>query len=132
MTSYIRFSLPYFLLALVLFAIEVLIAVYAHDRIVRPYIGDLLVVILIYCFVRSFLSTPIIPTAIAVLLFSFFVELMQYFHIVDRLGLQNNKLARTIIGVSFEWIDLLCYAVGIAVVLLVESLVKARSHIQST
>ncbi|MFT5385169.1 MAG: hypothetical protein ACI81W_002574, partial [Saprospiraceae bacterium] len=36
-----------------LFLIEVGIAVFIQDRIIRPYIGDLLVVILIYCFIRS-------------------------------------------------------------------------------
>jgi hypothetical protein len=36
------FNLSYFLLALLLFVAEVLIDIYVHDRIIRPYIGDTL------------------------------------------------------------------------------------------
>jgi hypothetical protein len=122
----VRFNLPYFLLTAFIFAVEVLMALYAHDRIVRPYIGDLLVVVLIYCFVRTFLNSPILPTAISVLIFSYVVEWLQYFHIVNLLGLQDSKLARIIIGTSFEWIDLLSYTVGICLVLLGEKLFAVR------
>ena len=34
--------------------IEVLIAIYVHDAFVRPYIGDVLVVVVIYTFIRIF------------------------------------------------------------------------------
>ncbi|WP_092559518.1 hypothetical protein [Anaeromicropila populeti] len=36
-----------------LLGIEVLIARYVHDTVIRPYIGDVLVVIVLYCLVRS-------------------------------------------------------------------------------
>ena len=39
----------------VLLVIEVLIALFVHDNFVRPYIGDVLVVIVIYTFVRIFI-----------------------------------------------------------------------------
>ena len=38
----------------VLFLIEGAIAIWVHDRFVRPYMGDVLVVVLVYCFVRIF------------------------------------------------------------------------------
>ena len=34
---------------------EVLIALYVHDDFVRPYVGDVLVVIAVYCAVRIFI-----------------------------------------------------------------------------
>jgi hypothetical protein len=98
----------------------VLIAKFVHDHFIRPYIGDLLVVILIYTFVKSFLNTPVFKTAIGVLLFAFLVEALQYFHVIYKLGLQNSRLARVILGSTFEWTDLLLYACGIAIVLCVE------------
>lgn len=116
----LTFNRTYFSLAATLFAIEVLIAKYVHDRLIRPYIGDLLVVILIYCFVKAFLKTPVLKTALAVLAFAFLIEALQYFRIVHRLGLQHSRAARIIIGTAFEWSDLLAYTCGIAVVLLVE------------
>jgi hypothetical protein len=114
------FRLGYFLLTLILFIVEVLIALYVHDRIIRPYIGDVLVVILIYCFCRSFLRVPVRPLAVCVLLFAFLIEVLQYFQIVRVLGLQDSKIARTVIGVGFEWLDLAAYSVGIVLVLLIE------------
>lgn len=38
---------------------EVLIALYVRDRFIRPYVGDMLVVVLVYSFVRIFLPTGI-------------------------------------------------------------------------
>jgi hypothetical protein len=114
--------LKYGLLALLLFGIEILIALYLHDRIIRPYIGDLLVVILIYCFVKALVNAPVFATALGVLLFAYAVETLQYFHVVDLLGLGHSKLARVIIGSSFEWMDMLAYTVGIGLVLSIETI----------
>lgn len=105
---------------MLLFVIEVLIALYVHDMIIRPYFGDVLVVILIYCFIKSFLKLPVLPTTLFVLLFSFGIEFLQYLNIVEKLGLQNSKIARTVIGTSFAWIDLVCYTVGILIILAAE------------
>lgn len=115
-----RFDKTYFLFALVLFIIEICIAVFVRDSFVRPYVGDYLVVILIYCAVRTVLNAPVINVAIAVLLFSFAIETLQYFHLVDRLGLQNNVVAKTVIGYGFEWLDLVAYSLGIITVLVWE------------
>jgi hypothetical protein len=114
------FNKKYFGLTILIFVIEVLIALYLHDKIIRPYIGDVLVVILIYCFIKSFFKFPVLPVAIFVLLFSFTIEFLQYFNIVEKLGLQNSKIARTVIGTSFAWIDLVCYSAGIIIVLIAE------------
>jgi Protein of unknown function (DUF2809) len=116
----LTFKRNYFLLAIIIFIIEILIALYVKDRIIRPYVGDMLVVILIYCFIKSFLNLPILPVAIFVLLFAFTIEFLQYVNIVEKLGLQKSPIARTVIGTLFEWIDLIAYIVGIAIVLVVE------------
>lgn len=115
-----RFSKKYFLLALLLFIVEYMIALFVHDRIIRPFIGDLLVVIFIYCFIMAFFKLPILPTALSVLAFSFVVEFLQYFKLVEILGLQDSKLARIIIGTSFSWGDILAYIGGILLVLFFE------------
>ena len=114
----------YFIAAALLFLIEIVIGVYAHDTIIRPYGGDFLVVILIYCLVKSFFNTPVYKTALYVLLFSYGVEGLQYFRIVDILGLEHSRMARVIIGTSFAWTDILMYTLGIGLVLLVETKVN--------
>lgn len=121
-----HFNKTYFFAFLFLLITEILIALYLHDEIIRPYMGDLLVVILIYCFVKSFFATPVIPTAIGVLLFAYTIELLQYFRIVEVLGLQHSAFARVIIGISFEWIDMLAYTAGALLIVFVEKrLLKA-------
>ena len=44
----------YAIATVILLLIEVLIAIYVHDAFVRPYIGDVLVVVVIYTFIRIF------------------------------------------------------------------------------
>lgn len=116
-----RIHIGYFVLTVVLLLIEVLIAIYVHDNFIRPYFGDFLVVILMYCFVRSFADPDVRLTAIAVLLFSYLIEILQYLNIVQRVGLGDSEFARIVIGTSFEWIDILAYTLGILTVLWLES-----------
>lgn len=115
-----KFNPTYLILTLILFSIEICIALFVHDQFIRPYLGDFLVVVLIYCFVKSFLNTPVVPTAIGVLLFAYTVEVLQYFKLVELLGLQHSRAARIIIGSSFEWQDMLAYTTGIIAVILIE------------
>lgn len=116
----LRFNKNYFGLTMLIFITEVLIALFVRDRFVRPYLGDVLVVILLYCFIRSFLHSSVFLPAIAVLIFSFVVEFLQHINIVERLGLGKSKIARIVIGSSFSWFDILSYTAGIAIVLVVE------------
>ena len=126
----LHFNKNYFLLTILLFVIEVCIALFVHDNFIRPYFGDVLVVILIYCFVNSFLNVPVIKTAIAVLLFAFLVETLQYFAIIEILGLQDNRLAQTVIGTSFAWEDILAYIAGSVIVIIFERIFSRKSQLQ--
>ncbi len=119
-SSLFRFHKTYFLLALALFITEVLIALYLNDRFIRPYVGDFLVVILLYCFFKSFLQISSTRLAIAVLLFAYAIEGAQYLHLVARLGMEHNRLVRTVLGSSAEWSDMLAYTLGIAFVVVLE------------
>lgn len=115
-----RFNTYYCAWSIILFLIELYIALHIDDNFIRPYIGDLLVVILIYTIVRAFFKFSIMTTAIGVLLFSFAVEVLQYFKIVKILGLGASQLARTIIGTTFSWEDLVAYSIGIIILLCFE------------
>jgi hypothetical protein len=125
----ITFNKIYFFIALLVLSIEVLIAIFIHDNFVRPYIGDVLVVILIYCFLKAFIKLPVLTTAIIVLLFAFTIEILQYFNFVENLGLEGSEIARTVLGTAFTWTDLIAYTAGIIIVLLTE---LTRSRIKST
>ena len=108
-------------------AIEIIIAKYVHDQIIRPYVGDILVVILIYCFIKSFLDSPVFITALSVLIFSYAVETLQYFHIVTRLGLQDSTIAKTIIGTSFAWVDLMAYTIGFVLIIYLKKKIYSKN-----
>ena len=124
----LKFNSRYFALALLILVVEILIAIYVHDSFIRPYIGDLLVVIFIYCFLKSFVSLSTSKAALYVLLFSYFVETLQYFRIVQYLGFQRNDLARIIIGTSFDWKDILMYTIGIVTVVIIESVFSSENN----
>lgn len=110
----------YFFITIILLIIEMFIALFIHDRIVRPYIGDILVVILIFCFIKSFVNIKSLRIAVSVLVFAYFVELLQYLNLLDRLNLKGNKIAITLLGGSFDWIDLVNYTLGIIIILVIE------------
>ncbi len=116
----LKFNFKYFILTALLFFVELYIGLYVHDEIIRPFVGDFLVVILIYCFIKSFYSLSVWTAAITVLIFSYLVEILQYFKIVELLGLKHNKIAKIIIGTTFGWIDLIVYTLGIGLVLFIE------------
>ena len=122
----ITFNYRYFLLACLFFIIEVIIALYVHDKFIRPYGGDYLVVFLVYFAVKTFLKAKPFKVAIGVLLFAYLVETLQYFNFVDKIGLSNNKLARTVIGYGFEWWDILAYTLGVITILILENFNKSN------
>ena len=96
--------------ALLLIA-EILIGLYAHDDFVRPYLGDTLVVILLWCLVRIAVPTRLSWLSAAVFLFAVLVEISQIFPLCDLLGIQNS-LIRTLMGTSFSWWDIVAYLAG--------------------
>jgi hypothetical protein len=122
-----RFDKKYFYLTLILFFIEVFIAVFINDGFIRPFIGDVLVVILIYCFIKAFCNINSSIAALSVFVFACTVEILQYFNLVNKLGLQNNKIATVIIGNTFDWKNILAYAIGAVVVLFLEEIINKKS-----
>ena len=110
-----RKRLPYLIATLLLLAVEVFIGLFVHDGFVRPFIGDVLVVILIYSFIRIFIPKKARLLPLYIFIFSVAVEVLQYLKIVEALGLQDNAFMSTIIGTSFDIRDILCYFVGCAI-----------------
>ena len=110
----------YLFATLVLLAIEVLIALFVHDNFVRPYVGDMLVVVVIYTFVRIFVPQKCRLLPLWIFLFAVAVEVLQYFEIVRLLGLSRNRFMSVLIGGTFDWKDIACYAVGCGLLSLYE------------
>lgn len=118
----IRLHRGYALAALALFAIEVVIALYVRDRFVRPYLGDTLAVLLVYCGLRAVTRLEVVPAAVAAFGVAALVELGQFVGILDLLGWRDSALARTVLGTGFDWKDVLAYAAGACIAVLAERL----------
>ena len=110
-----KFSPSYLALTLLLFAVEFFIGLYVRDSFIRPFVGDMLVVILLYCFLRTFWSDSGMRPIVLVCVWAFLVEFSQYFDPVGALGLEGNRVISTLWGRTFSWLDLLAYLAGSAV-----------------
>lgn len=100
--------------ALLLFLVEVFIAIAVPGSeypFIRYSLGDFLVVILLYCLIKGFWTVDAARLAVGVFAFAVAVEVAQYFHLVDVLGIENQVI-RIIIGTSFSVEDLFMYAAG--------------------
>jgi hypothetical protein len=124
----LRFNKNYFFLTIILFSIEVVIALFIKDSVIRPFIGDVLVVILIYCFLRIFLNVNYRKAAPGVLLFACLIEILQYFDYVKLLGLEHNRVLSVMMGRTFEWLDFAAYFVGFLLIILTESFINKRKN----
>lgn len=114
-----KFSLKYFVATILIFLVEVLIATKLKDIFfVRAYLGDVIVVILLYTFVKSFFIINNQKLILGILAFSCLIEFAQSFNIAEKLGFQQGSLMYIVIGNSFSWIDILCYVAGCLILFL--------------
>lgn len=102
----------YAVLFLILLGIETGIALFVHDRVIRPFVGDMLVVVLLYFFVRIFLPRGIGLLPLWIFLFAVCIEIAQLFDIAALLGAGDNRVVRIILGSTFDWMDIVCYGAG--------------------
>lgn len=109
-----KFLIPF----LAIFLIEITIALFINDSFVRPILGDVLVVVLMYFFVRMVTNIDHLPTVMGVFVFSCLVEIMQFFHLIDYLKLQDSKLAQTVLGTTFSVMDFFAYFTGALLILI--------------
>lgn len=107
-----KLNFKYFTLTAIIFLVEVYLALYVRDQIFRPFVGDLLVVVLIYCSLRFFWDEQSKKLILAVCLFAFTIEFIQYFDPIGHFGLAHHKTLSIVVGRTFSWLDLLAYSVG--------------------
>ena len=90
---------------------EICIALFVQDRFVRPYLGDVLVTLLLCAFLRILLPKGLPALPVYVFLFAAAVEVCQYFDLVALLGIQSRFLS-VLMGRTFSFLDIVCYATG--------------------
>jgi len=110
----------YLIAAIVLFGLEVFIALFVRDAFVRPYIGDVLAIALVYTALRAVAPLSLSSALATTLAIAVLIEVAQAAKLLSALGLGENRLARIVFGGSFDWLDLLAYAAGGIMIVLVE------------
>lgn len=121
-----RKRVSYVIAFIILLAVEVFIALFVDDKFIRPYIGDVLVVIVIYMAVRVVIPEGFKLLPLYIFLFATIVECLQYFNIVEILGVSENTFLRVLIGSVFDIKDILCYGIGCIVLALIIGIKKGN------
>ncbi len=113
---------------IVLFCIEVIIAIYIKQGFIRVVFGDFLVVIMLYYFFKSFIQTRSIYIALFVLFIAYLIEFLQFIDILSILNYKKNAIVNIILGTTFNIKDIIAYTLGIATIILIENRLKLRSN----
>lgn len=108
-----KWRIFYLLTFLTLTAVETLIALFVHDTFIRPYLGDVIVVIDVYCLMRIFIPKKGRLLPLYVFLLAAVVEVAQLFHPAELLGL-HGRFFQILLGSTFDVSDLFSYLAGCA------------------
>ncbi len=107
------FRLTYLVVATALFIVEVAIAPGSIPGVfVRNSVGDLLVIPLLYFFLRGGTRSPPLVALAVGLAAGLAAEVLQYLQLADLLGLKKDSLPAIILGTTFSYADLLMYGIG--------------------
>ncbi len=118
--------MKYLIAFAIVLLIEIVIALFVNDSFVRPYIGDVLVIVLMYFGVRIFIPQKGKWLPCILFVFAAGIEILQYLNIVEWLGLSQSRMARVIIGTTFDYKDIFCYGVGSGILQIWELCFKGR------
>ncbi|NOW02832.1 DUF2809 domain-containing protein [Clostridium beijerinckii] len=116
-----RIDYKYLYIFIALFLTEVYIGVFIHDNIIRPFIGDVLVVCLIYFFIGVF-TKKVSPRQ--VFIFACLIEVGQYFNLASLLHMEDFKIAKIIIGSTFDFYDIISYFIGAILIFIYKAIEK--------
>ena len=122
----------YFLIFLFLLGVEIAIATYLKTGFIRAYLGDLLVVILLYCLLMSTLKPSVKRGLILTLAIAFAIELLQLINLTRFFPQEYKQLATLVLGSHFSWLDLLMYVLGILCAGITELVLHKRYSLPST
>lgn len=106
-----RTRLAFLAATVLILAAEIYIAICVKGGFVRHYAGDVLAVVLLYALARAIFSVPPSNLPLKIFAFAAALELAQYFGAVQILGVES-KILKIMIGGTFDFADLLCYAAG--------------------
>lgn len=118
--------IKYLIIFIVIFMVEVFIGVYSHSGIIRNYVGDILVIPVMYFFVRIIYPKRIRKLPYILFLFAVIVEILQYMKINDILGIEGSSLLGILLGSTGDIKDILCYFIGTIIIIIIDVIENIR------
>jgi hypothetical protein len=103
----------FLIIALIILCIEIGIALGVRDQLIRPLVGDVLATALLYSIFRGLFPWSKRKVTFATGLIAVLIEVGQALSLIEHLGLEQWAVARVVLGTSFDWKDLVAYAIGI-------------------
>ena len=115
-----RARMKYGLTCLILLIAEILIAKFGSG-VLRSYVGDVLVIPLIYFFLRALFWPRHSHWAVYALPFLTFIlgivaELLQALHLIEHLGIDAKSPLGIALGGVCDWRDIICYYLGLVLI----------------
>ncbi len=116
--------IKYLISFLVLLLIEIFIALFVRDSFIRPYVGDILVVPVVYCFLGTIFIHRLKELPHYTFLIAVLVELLQLANFLEYFPILNNRFFNILLGSVFDLKDILCYFIGYILIILAELSLK--------
>ena len=113
-----KYRFCYAVIFIILLFVEILIGSLLDGGIVRVYVGDILVLPVIYFLIRIFwtrvskANTAVLPAGLFLL--GVLAELFQAIDITGILGIDKTSLLGILIGSVCDPVDILCYVVVVS------------------
>lgn len=104
----------------------IVVQFFDSNRFIRGFIGDSIIVMVIYSFFKTIADFNSIKLAVSIILFSFVIETLQYFKIIRILGFEENYITRIIFGSVFDSMDLLAYLIGVFVIYSIDMFIISK------
>lgn len=118
----------YIFLTIILLIIELFIGMFINDSLIRPYLGDILVMPLIFCFFKIFIKGHYIKTCLITFLIGITAEFLQLLKITEFLGISKNSVMGIILGSTFDLKDIFCYLIGSFIILFIYFIKNYKSR----
>ena len=100
---------------------------FIHDNFIRPYLGDVLIIICVYLFFRTIFLDKFKYLSLYVLILAVLIEMLQYFNIAKIIA-GDNKLVNIVLGATFDIKDIICYVIGYAIILIIEKIYRRENY----
>ncbi len=109
-------------LCLVFFSLSILIVVFSRELgALRGFLWDVVIVMLLLSILQ--VCIPVKPWiwVLSVLSLAYSIEILQYFHLIEKLSLEKNIFAELILGSVFDPLDLIAYLIGGILIFLLDT-----------